>query len=382
MARRLSEPPPERSGGSTTGGSRAAGAEPARGTRRQEGPRATAPHPATGSAASRHLALRLGLGGVLWLGYLAVARPTPFDPAWPHALLLLAALALVPLGLALADDREAAGLSPRSERLLGWAAAGQLPAAACLAVAYARGQGTMAALLALPWLAFATTVAAAGIVRFRAHAERRIADIVTDGGLVFLLVGAAGVVADRLGHRPLGLAPILVLLTAVHFHFAGFVLPVAAGLAIRHVGGASATLAGWGVIAGVPAVAIGITASHLGLGTATEAVAAWTMAGAGALVAYLHFRLSLQPRWPAAAAGLWAFAGLSLVASMGFAALYGARFLLPEVRWLDIGWMQALHGALNAFGFGAAVLAAWALVERPFRQARRGRSGRARRQVR
>jgi hypothetical protein len=146
-----------------------------------------------------------------------------------------------------------------------------------------------------------------------------------------------------------------------------FVLTVVAGLAIRHTGGRTATLAGWGVIGGVPAVAVGITGGQLGLATGVEAAAAWLMAAAGALVAYLHFCLALQPRWPVAARGLWAFAGLSLVATMVLAALYGSRFLLLEVRWLDIAWMQALHGTGNAFGFATAALAGWALVERPFR---------------
>lgn len=322
----------------------------------------------TPPAAAHNLRLRLSLGALLWLAHLLLVRPTPFDPTWPHALLLLAALVLVPLGLALADRPPDGGDRSRSDRPLRWAAAGQLPAAALLAAAYSLGQGPVAAVLALPWLAVAALVALAGLLRFREQGLRPLAHVVTDGGMVFLLVGAAWAVADRLGYRPLDFPAVIVLLTAVHFHFAGFVLPVVTGLAIRHTGGLTATLAGWGVIFGVPAVAVGITESRLGLGTGVEAVAAWVMAAASIFVAYLHFRLTLQPRWPAAASGLWAFAGLSLVGSMAFAALYGSRFLLPNVGWLDIAWMQALHGAANAIGFGAAALAAWALVERPFRQ--------------
>jgi len=324
------------------------------------------PTAARAAATPPSLRQRLALGTLAWLAFLLLERPTPFDPRWPHAMLLLAVFVLVPLGLALiggVDERERSG----SDRLLGWAATAQLPAAALLAGAYTLPQGPLAAALALPWLAVAGLVAAAGLLRFRARGLRPVAHLVTSGGMVFLLVGAAWAVADRLGYRPLGFPPVIVLLTAVHFHFAGFILPVVAGLAIRHTGGASATLAGWGVILGVPAVAVGITGSQLGFGTGVEAAAAWVMAAAAALVAYLHFRLALLPRWPPLASCLWAFAGLSLVASMGFAVLYGSRFFLPHVDWLDIAWMQALHGAANSIGFATAALAGWTLARRSFR---------------
>jgi hypothetical protein len=50
-----------------------------------------------------------------------------------------------------------------------------------------------------------------------------------------------------------------VLLTAIHFHYAGFALPLLTGLAGRALGGRIARIASLGVIAGVPLVAFGIT---------------------------------------------------------------------------------------------------------------------------
>lgn len=178
------------------------------------------------------------------------------------------------------------------------------------------------------------------------------------------MVGAAWAVSDRLGFRPLDFPTVIVLLTAVHFHYAGFVLPVVTGLAAARTGGPAATLASLGVVAGVPLVAVGITATQLGFGPWIEALAAWTVAAAGALVAWLHLRLATRPRYPPLARVLWTVAAVSLLASMGLAALYGSRFHLSQVRWLDIAWMQALHGAANAFGFALAALLGWWLVAR------------------
>ena len=56
-------------------------------------------------------------------------------------------------------------------------------------------------------------------------------------GLVYLAVGGVWTVIARAGLRPLGFPDLIVLLTAVHFHYAGFALPVLAGLVARASGG-------------------------------------------------------------------------------------------------------------------------------------------------
>lgn len=324
---------------------------------------------------------RVLVGVALWLGFLLAVRPGPFDPAWIPALLLLVPLVLVPLGLSVLDRAEPSGpaagpgggrsapgrSSARSARLLRVAGRLQLPAAGLLAVAFLLRQGPLAAALALLWLAVAGLLALTGLLRIGDRIRRRgvrpLAPFVEDAGLVYLAVGAAWAVADRLGFRPLDFPAVIVVLTAVHFHYAGFVLPVVTGLAARRLGGPVAALAGIGVIAAVPLVAVGITATQLGLGPGIEALAAWVMAAAGVLVAGLHLRLAVGSDAPGTARLLWGVAALSLLGSMVLAALYGARFHLPAVRGLDIAWMQALHGAANAVGFGLCGLLGWARVQ-------------------
>ena len=51
--------------------------------------------------------------------------------------------------------------------------------------------------------------------------------------MLYLPIGAGWLVLYRLGVRPLGFADVIVLLTGVHFHYTGFVLPIVAGMVGR-----------------------------------------------------------------------------------------------------------------------------------------------------
>ena len=54
-----------------------------------------------------------------------------------------------------------------------------------------------------------------------------------DAATGFLFVGAAFALADRADLRPFDFSATIILLTAVHFHFAGFALVLAGALAWR-----------------------------------------------------------------------------------------------------------------------------------------------------
>ncbi|MEX2118856.1 MAG: YndJ family transporter [Pirellulales bacterium] len=298
-------------------------------------------------------------GGVVWLATLALLRPSPLETTWAHLLLMLAALVYLPLGLRLVPLRA----SGRAGRLLRAAALLQLPAALLLGCAYLLPQGLAAAALTLPWLAVTGLAALAGISWLARRGPLPPGELCFDAGLVYLAVGGAWAVLDRGGFRPLGFEAVIVMLTSVHFHYAGFVLPLLTGLAIREQHGRVARAAGLGVIAGVPLVAVGITATQIGLGPLLECLAAWLTAVAGILAAWLYLRLVLEGRWPALSRGLWVLSAVLLAASMTLAALYGSRFYLP-LTWLDIPLMRALHGTANALGFAGAGLAAWTIAAR------------------
>ncbi len=297
-------------------------------------------------------------GGVIWLALLAVRPPSPSSADWVVSLLLLAPLALVPLGLRLVEPQDLASGAGRCWRA---AVVLQLPAALALAAAFILPQGVAAAGLALPWLATTGVMALLALLRFLRRGLRPPPDLAIDAGLAFPLVGAGWAFLDRADVHPLQFATIVVLLTAVHFHYAGFALPLLTGLAGQARQGILANLAALGVIAGVPLVATGITASQLGSGPLLETVAAGITALAGLLAAWLHLRLVFDPSRPTRARLLWAIAGLTLAAGMVLAGLYGSRSWFP-LSGLDYPRMWVFHGTSNALGFSLCGLIGWSIA--------------------
>ncbi len=302
------------------------------------------------------------VGATFWVLSLAWQVEGLRSMAWSAALLGLAALALAPLVLDLAGEVGEGGIS---RRLLDWARLLHMPAAVMLAVSLRLEPGWVAAALVMPWLGLAGMLAVAGAVRIGRRGVWPLASLVRDAGLVMLVVGGAWTVADRLGLRPMGFGADIVQLTAVHFHYAGLVLPVVAACVLAEFPNSrSAATAGVGVLAGVPLVAIGITAAQAGHGSWGELVAALVLAPSAMLVGFLQLRLAFQRRWPRVVQVLWIVSGTSLMFGMGMALLYAARAHTLPLPWLDIPWMRALHGTVNALGFALCGTLAWSLARR------------------
>jgi uncharacterized protein (UPF0548 family) len=297
------------------------------------------------------------IGGAAWVLALATAAATgrliPWLDSLAPALFLLAPLVLVPLGLGVVATPE------RQARNLGlWQAAArlQLPAALILLGSFALPAGGLAAGLAVLWLIFTSLIALLGLLDLRRREEWCV-----NAGLIYLAVGGAWATLSRLGMQPLGFSHLIVLATAIHFHYAGFVLPLLAGLAGRELRDRTSRLAAAGVVVGVPLVAAGITLSAFD-NFLLEWLASWLLAAVCLVVAALQLRLAFRAARPACRL-LFAVSGLSLFAAMLLAAVYGlGRYC--GVLWLDIPQMLPLHGAVNALGFALPGLLAWTLLER------------------
>jgi hypothetical protein len=299
-------------------------------------------------------------GAFVWLAAMLYALPHPFELAYAHLILLLGPLLIVPIGLRLVPGQPA---SPWTDKLLHAARVLQLPAALLFALAYALPQGVPAATLVLPWIGLLALLALAACGRVYDRGLRPLGLLAIDAGLVLVLVGGLWAMADRLAMRPLQFDPVIVLLTGIHFHYAGFALPIMTGLAAMRLPGRTAALACIGVMAGVPLTATGITTSQLELPLFIETGAVWVTSLAGLLTAWLHVRLAARSSAPALARTLWGIAAVALAFSMVLSALYGTRHFAP-LAWLDIPWMRALHGTANAFGFALLGLLGWLVASR------------------
>jgi hypothetical protein len=313
------------------------------------------------------------------------------------------------MGLALVE-RLLGGLVPASLRL---ARRLQPVGAAAAVVSLLLGEGTLAGVVACGWLAVCLCASVGGVVVARqtwqrAPARRTLGDLTMAAGLCYLTVGGAWLVIGRLGLRPFDLSSDIVRLTAVHFHYAGFAVPVlaAAGLAgvdwfasrvslvigclaavagppvvaagfvfdsaVGQVGGALAmTTAAWGVAFGTFLLATSATALTAAPTVAAADPAAADVgrspsASAPAAVSDPPIRPGRPPR------DLFTDAGRALLVLSSVAPLVP---MVLAVQWalaqhvsmpaLSINAMASTHGLLNGVGFVMVGLAGWLLVVPP-----------------
>jgi hypothetical protein len=293
---------------------------------------------------------RATLGGAVWLAVVAVLQP-----GWAESLLWLAPLVAVPLGLALLVSAE----GEPGARPLRLAALAQLPAALLLVGVFLLPSGVGAAAFALPWVSVTFLLALAGLARLRQPGRLSAADVCLTAALLYPAIGGGWLVLSALGARPLDFSPEIVRATAIHFHYAGFALPLLAGRLARVRPGLAARAVAAGVVLGVPLVALGITLSAFEV-RLPEWLAAWFLAAA--CVPLAAGQLAASPGGRGARL-LLAVSGLSLLAGMALAALYAwGSYWGPA--WLDIPLMLRTHGAINALGFALPGLLAWNLAER------------------
>jgi len=297
------------------------------------------------------------IAAIVWIVTAFLLHPSPRHLKWGVMLFLLAPLVLVPLAMRLAAPETREGLDARLWR---WASLIQLPAALLLVPAFIMQPGLLAGLLSTPWLVVTAMISASGILSMYQRRVWSLEELSINLGKFYLVTGGIWAVLSRLGVRPINFDSVIVLLTAMHFHYAGFLLALMTGLAGRLLRTRLARLAALGVILGMPLTAFGITTSQIGLGHAPELLAVIITAIAGLMAAGLHLQLATQRKGRRLVRICWLIAGVSLAFSMVLAIIYGSRFYYP-IEWLDIPLMRALHGSANGLGFGLIGMVGWYL---------------------
>ncbi len=332
----------------------------------------------------KHCRYSAFLGAAIWL---VAARLLPRGTnGMIAALLLFVPLVLIRLGFAFIIPYGGV----KRYRLWYAASYSQLPAAIALTLAFLIPTGANAALLAMPWLVFTLLLAYLAVDRImqspirgaggppaivpvqasRLHHESVQASrlhhewpAVEEWGqlaaMLFLPVGAVWALLACGGFQPLGFRDVIVLLTAVHFHYAGFALPLMAGALVRHRRDEWSKGLLLAALIGVPLVALGITTTQIGGPREIELAAAGFLAAAGIGLGLFHLRLGFSMRHVVGL--LMIVSGLSLVAALGWSALYaaGQYGLIPCI---EIPFMVHWHGAINAAGAALCGLFGWHLV--------------------
>jgi len=299
------------------------------------------------------------LGALVWAIVLFIRTSPQAETELIDKILLLGVLVIVPLGLSLVRRSMRNEEPPLLYRL---AVMAQPVGAVAVTISFFLEPGIKAALLAAAWMIVTALIALYGLWRFWLNPQQPVAEVSISIGLIYLAVGGGWLVMSRLGVQLLGFGDTIVLLTAVHFHFAGFAAPILTGLAGRNLvdphrnahlllGGAAVA-----VTVGTPLVAAGITVSPV-LALAGTLVISLGLALLALLV--LVWIVSSVSSVPARI--LLVIASVSSLSAMVLASLY-AYSIFSKTLIIDIPQMAMSHGILNAFGFSLCGLLAWAIV--------------------
>lgn len=292
------------------------------------------------------VSLWLKISVVLLVSVLIKAQPT--QPTWAVAMPIFAALVLVPIGIEEIYKKKTVVNSVKT------VFNSHLAAAILLAISFLCPQNWIAGCLAMPYFLWCLVVLLRGI-----KLEFSLSYLTTLAALGFLTNAAAWLVFDRFGYQPLGFTAWIVLLTGAHFHYAGFALTLSLALLLmENPNNKIAKIASIGVLSGVILTATGITTTQLGYSPFLETIAGIWMS-VSAFIAGIAFLLrgiyeSSKTRY------LFIIGAICLLLAMILAFLYALRTLIP-LSFLTIPTMQAVHGSLNALGFGTLTLFGFAL---------------------
>lgn len=223
----------------------------------------------------------------------------------------------------------------------------------------------MAIWAALPWFCLISYRALTEGLLFLKNPNWVTPEMARLASLVYLPVGGVWALFDQAGFQPMGFSGIIVLLTGVHFHYAGFALPRLTGLWLEQdEEGPIRRVAAWGVILGVPLVAIGITTSQANMPAWIETTAVTILAFSAFTVSLAQFKWAWKTEMNGFSRALFVLGGLALAAGMMLATIYGWRHFFP-VAWATIPAMYAIHGTLNSLGFCLPGFIAWKLYSVP-----------------
>ena len=300
------------------------------------------------------------IGGILWAALTAGSVLGLLRFGTIELLFLLAPLVAVPLGLELSTRL---GHSEKTELALSFARWIQLPAALCVVASSWFPQGTRAAILALPWFCFGCFLGFCGLMRFVRGGFKSLKSACVIMSFFYLPIGCAWLVASRYGLNPMGFQEPIVLLTAVHFHFAGFAAPLltwATGSTLEKAAVPTQQL--FKVVAAGVLVGPGILAAGFVIGPHLKLAAALLLVISEMGLA-LFFLLALREMRPRMAQGLVALSSASVLFAMVLAGVWAVGEF-PLQPFVHLAEMARLHGTANALGFTICGLLGWTLSVR------------------
>ncbi len=291
----------------------------------------------------------IGVGMVLWLLSWVV-----LSVGYIERLLLFAFFVTVPLALLITKSRSRYGKTSQLYRTIRRL---HIPLAVLGALSFVYPAGPIAGLLSLGWLLFTCIVGWYGLLRFLERGFYFLEEFCIDAGLMYMMLGGFWFTAQRFGLNIMHFGSLIILLTAIHFHFSSLSVPICSGLVGRMVEkGRLYRFMAIGNTISPLLIAVGITYSRT-----MEWLAVLFFACCIMIYVYYTFALTRSIHASRYAKALLLLSSLSLLFTIGFAIAYGVgRGFGMEV--VSIPTMVLVHGTGNAFGFVFLGFLAWAYI--------------------
>lgn len=266
----------------------------------------------------------------------------------------MAVLVVVPLGLSLIR------LNARQAKVFGWLSLLQPFAAFGALLALTLEPRGPTGLFAVPWCVLTLGAGLAGAFGLTARGSDQ--PLAHSLALLLLPAGGAWLFIGRAGFDPLGNGVLIVLLTAVHFHFVAFAGLVVMGCNSERLsglirqGGAPARLGRFGfgttlaLVLGYVLVALGIASVPL-----AGVVGAVLLSLALFVHALTHLLFVLRHQRGRLVKLLLCISSTSVLMSMPLACAWALGQWL-DISYVDFSSMLRMHGMANAHGFVLAGL--------------------------
>jgi hypothetical protein len=299
-------------------------------------------------------------GGIVWFALVAASQLHWASLDTIELLFLLGPLVVVPLGLELCVRLIPADVSGRLIRI---SKGVQLPAALCAMASFWFQPGVAAMIFVLPWFGFGCFAGLWGLTKFIRGEFKSLKTVCMIASFLYLAVGCAWLIASRVGVHPMGFQEPIVLLTAVHFHFAGFAAPLLALAAKSSLEkGSAAVQRVFNVVTAGVLAGPGLLAAGFVIGPHLKLVAALLVA-CSEIGLSLFFLAGVRAIRPRLAQALILISAVCVLFAMVLAGVW-AIGEFPLQPFVHLDEMAKLHGIANSLGFILCGLAGWTISAR------------------
>jgi len=293
-------------------------------------------------------------GGAVWLMLVAGVLLNSLRLSIFDLLFLFAPWVVVPLSLNLVPG-QASRISLANEfvvrNLL-------LPGAGLATASFFLKVGLLAGGLVCLWLGVAAFLALDGLERLIRTRLQSFVELCFAFGEGYALVGALWLMASRMGLQPVGFHEPIVLLTAVHFHYAGLMAAILTGLAASSMRNSS--LLRTALLCAVVGPGLLGLAFIAGPKLKLTAVGLMVIGECGLAVATLRVGLTEAGRF---GSRLLLVGSVCVIVGMTLAGIWAVGEY-PLHAFVNLEQMARYHGVLNSVGFGLCSLVGWNLLRR------------------